>query len=44
MAWTAYFQVKTRLELGVKQGREREAVPQRLPSGWTSMLVLDRLR
>ena len=37
MACAAYFQAKTRLELGVKQAREREAVPpgapQRLGSG-----------
>jgi hypothetical protein len=32
------------LELGGKQGREREAVPPRLPSGWAAGLDLDRLR
>ena len=41
MAWAANFQAKTRLELGVKLGREREAVPPRLPSGWASVLVLE---
>ena len=40
----AVFQAKTRLELGGKQGREREAVPPRLPSGWAAGLDLDRLR
>lgn len=44
MVWAAYFQAKTRLELGVKQGCEREAVPPRLPSGWAAGLDLDRLR
>jgi hypothetical protein len=44
MAWEAFFQAKTRLELGGKQGREREAVPPRLPSGWAAVLDLDRLR
>ena len=29
---------------GSKQGREREAVPPRLPSGWAAGLDLDRLR
>lgn len=32
------------LELGGKQGREREAVLPRLPSGWAAGLDLDRLR
>ena len=32
------------LELGGKQGRERGAVPPRLPSGWAAGLDLDRLR
>jgi hypothetical protein len=32
------------LELGGKQGREREAVPPSLPSGWAAGLDLDRLR
>jgi len=32
MAWAAYFQAKTRLELGVKQWCESEAVPHWLPS------------
>ncbi len=40
----ACFQAKTRLELGGKQGREREAVPPRLPSGWAAGLDLDGLR
>lgn len=44
MAWAAYFQAESRLELGVKQGWERKAVTQRLPSGWASVPVLDRLR
>jgi hypothetical protein len=35
---------KTGLELGAKQGREREAVPPRLPSGCAAGLDLDRLR
>lgn len=34
----------TRLELGGKQGRERESVPPRLPSGWAAGLDLDRLK
>ena len=40
----AFFKAKTRLELGGKQGREREAVPPRLPSGWAAGHDLDRLR
>ena len=44
MAWEAFFEAKTELELGGKQGREREAVPPRLPSGWAAGLDLDRLR
>lgn len=44
MAWEAFFEAKTRLELGGKQGRERVAVPPRLPSGWAAGLDLDRLR
>lgn len=44
MVWEAFFQAKTWLELGGKQGREREAVPPRLPSGWVAGLDLDRLR
>ncbi len=40
----AFFQAKTGLELGGEQGREREAVPPRLPSGWAAGLDLDRLR
>ena len=44
MAWEGFFEAKNRLELGGKQGREREAVPPRLPSGWAAGLVLDRLR
>jgi hypothetical protein len=44
MAWEAFFEAKTGLELGGKQGREREAVPPRLPSGWAAGLDLDRLR
>ena len=39
-----FFRAKTGLELGGKQGREREAVPPRLPSGWAAGLDLDRLR
>jgi hypothetical protein len=39
-----FFQAKTRLELGGKQGREREVVPPRLSSGWAAGLDLDRLR
>ena len=42
--WEALFRAKTWLELGVKQGRKREAVPPRLPSGWAAGLDLDRLR
>ena len=38
------FEGKTGLELGGKQGREREAVPPSLPSGWAAGLDLDRLR
>jgi hypothetical protein len=34
----AFFEGKTRLEFGVKQGREREAVPPRPPSGWAADL------
>jgi hypothetical protein len=45
MAWEVFFEAKTRLELGGgKQGREREALPPRLPSGWAAGLDLDRLR
>jgi len=44
MAWEGFFEAKNRLELGGKQGREREAVPPRLPSGWAAGLDLDRLR
>ncbi len=43
-AWEGFFEGKTGLELGGKQGREREAVPPRLPSGWAAGLDLDRLR
>jgi hypothetical protein len=39
-----FFRAKTRLELEGKQGREREAVPPRLPSGLAAGLDLDRLR
>jgi len=38
MAWA------TGLELGGKQGREREAVPPRLTGGWAAGLYMDRLR
>ena len=37
-------QAKTRLELRGKKGREREALPPRLPSGGAVGLDLDRLR
>ena len=44
MAWEAVFEGKAGLELGVKQGREREAVPPRLTRGWAAGLDLDRFR
>ncbi len=40
----AFFHAKTMLDLVVKYGRELEAVPRMLPSGWAAVLYLYNLR
>lgn len=40
----ALFHAKTMLELAVKYGRELDAAPQMLPSGWAAVLYLYDLR
>lgn len=40
----AFFHAKTMLELAVKYGRELDAAPQVLPSGWAAVLYLFDLR
>ena len=40
----AFFHAKTMLDLVVKYGRELEAAPEWLPSGWAAVLYLFNLR